>query len=120
MNVAEILANAVKVVEKAQEWSDEQKLWLVRLQACRREGGVFKLPFDLVGLCAARTAVAQVKRLSDEFSAQRDISDHERVAIRLDVLILGCFFEALTRVPSAQCFVRHRARRPLGGRFSMI
>jgi hypothetical protein len=26
MNVAEILANAVKVVEKAQAWSDEQKL----------------------------------------------------------------------------------------------
>ena len=26
MNVAEILVNAVKVVEKAQEWNDEQKL----------------------------------------------------------------------------------------------
>ena len=26
MNAAEILANAAKVVEKAQEWSDEQKL----------------------------------------------------------------------------------------------
>ena len=40
MNVAEILANAVKVVEKAQEWNDEQKLQAASeiLHVLKREG----------------------------------------------------------------------------------
>ena len=37
MNVAEILANAVKVVEKAQEWSDEQKVQAASEIAARPE-----------------------------------------------------------------------------------
>ena len=40
MNTAEILANAAKVVEKAQEWSDEQKLQAASeiLHVLKREG----------------------------------------------------------------------------------
>jgi len=40
MNTAEILANAAKVVEKAQEWSDEQKLQAASeiLNVLKREG----------------------------------------------------------------------------------
>jgi len=40
MNVEEILANAVKVVEIAQEWSDEQKLQAASeiLHILKREG----------------------------------------------------------------------------------
>jgi hypothetical protein len=40
MNAAEILANAVAVVEKAQEWSDEQKLQAASeiLHVLKREG----------------------------------------------------------------------------------
>jgi hypothetical protein len=40
MNAAEILANAAKVVEKAEEWSDEQKLQAASeiLHVLKREG----------------------------------------------------------------------------------